>query len=417
MNPKAKWSILVIFSFVFLLLTCLMPWCFAQEQITFRPLFPVQLDYGFPKAEETFEEIKNLILKHYYSDKITRETLYWAAIKGMLRQISPPDNPELSKIWTPEEYERVRLSLKGTLVAIGMKSLFDQQKGSLTVTEVLPGSPADAVLKPLDRILRINSQPLKGKSLREVNTLLEGEEGSEVTLTVNRDIEVFDVTIKRQKFETQSLIITRLTDSIALVEIKGFTSNFSKKLGVELKKLKNEGFRGLIIDLRNNLGGVFSESLRIVELFLCEKKILLRTVQRETGLQNYVSGNKQPFTFDMAVLVNSQTASSAEIVAGALQDHQKAVIVGNRTFGKAVIEKTHNLENDFRVKFIMAAMYSPKGRTWQGKGITPDFLVEQDEKTLSALLKMHPRKRFAKDVAMITAYKLLTLGPDNSACR
>ena len=408
MSPKAKWSVLVILSFVFPLFTGLTPWCFAQEQGPFQPLFPVQLDHKFPRAEETFEEIKNLILKHYYSDDITREALYWAAIQGILRQISPPDNPELSKIWTSEEYERVLQSLKGILVAIGMKSSFDPQEGSLTVTEVLPGSPAEAFLKPLDRILRIDSQPLKGKSLRAVNTLLEGEEGTEVTLTVNRDIEVFDVTIKRRRFETQSLIITRLTDSIALVEIKGFTANVSRKLRAELEKLKKEGFRGLIIDLRNNLGGVFSESLRVAELFLPEKKILLRAVQRETGLRNYVSGNKQPFTFDMAALVNPKTASSAEIVAGAFQDHQKAVIVGARTFGKAVIEKTHKLENDFRVKFIMAAMYSPKGRTWQGKGITPDFLVEQDEKTLAALFKMDPNKRFAKDVAMITAYKLLT---------
>ncbi|MBW1704599.1 MAG: PDZ domain-containing protein [Deltaproteobacteria bacterium] len=408
MNPKAKWAVLVILSFVFLIFAGLRPWSFAQEQVTFKPLFPVQPDHDFPEAERTFEEIKNLILNHYYSDSITREALYWAAIKGMLRQISPPDNPELSKIWTPEEYERVLLSLKGTLIAIGMKSSFDQQEGSLTVTEVLPGSPAEAALKPLDRILRINSQPLKGESLRAVNALLEGEEGTEVTLTVNRDIEVFDVIIKRRKFETQSLIITRLTDNIALVEIKGFTSNVSRKLGAELEKLKNEGFRGLIIDFRNNLGGIFSESLRVTELFLPENKVLLRTVQRETGLQNYISGNKEPFTFELAVLVNSQTASSAEIVAGAFQDHQKAVIVGTRTFGKAVIEKTHKLGNDFRVKFITSAMYSPKGRTWQGKGITPDFLVEQDEKTLAALLKMHPKKRFARDVAMITAYKLLT---------
>ncbi len=407
MDSKAKWSVPVFFIFFSLLATGLTPWSFAQEKIAFRPLFSVRLDHEFPEAEQTFEEIKNLILKHYYSDDITREALYWAAIQGMLRQISPPDNPELSKIWTSEDYEKVIQSLKGVLVAIGMRSTFNSREGSLTVTEVLPGSPAEAYLKPLDRILRIDSQLLKGKSLQAVNTLLEGEEGTDITLTVNRDIEVFDVTIKLQKFETQPLIITRLTDSIALVEIRSFTANVSRKLGAELEKLKNDGFRGLIVDLRGNLGGVFSESLRVAELFLPEKKILLRTVQRETGLQNYVSGNRQPFAFDLAVLVNSRTASSAEIVASSFQDHQKAVVVGTRTFGKAVIEKTHKLENDFRVKFIVAAMYSPKGRTWQGKGITPDFLVEQDENTLANLMKMHPKKRFAKDVAMITAYKLL----------
>jgi len=246
MDPKAKWSVMVFLSFVFLLFSGLSPWSFAQEKITFKPLFPVRLDHEFPEAEKTFEEIKNLILKHYYSHDITPETLYWGAIQGMLRQISPPDQPELSKIWTSEEYERVLLSLKGLLVAIGMKSSFDSQDGSLTVTEVLPGSPAEAVLKPLDRILRIDFQPLKGKTLRAVNALLEGEEGTEITLTVNRDIEVFDVKIKRRKFETQSLIITRLTDSIALVEIRSFTANVSRKLGAELEKLKNDGFRGLL---------------------------------------------------------------------------------------------------------------------------------------------------------------------------
>jgi len=199
-----------------------------------------------------------------------------------------------------------------------------------------------------------------------------------------------------------------LTDTIALVEIKKFTADMSKKLKVELTKLKDKGFKGLIIDLRNNTGGVFVESLRIAELFLQEKRILLRTLQRKTKLQNYVSVNKEPFEFDVAILVNPQTASSAEILASALQDQEKALIIGTRTYGKGVFEKTHALKNEFRVKFITGAMYSPKGRSWQGKGITPDFLVEQDEKTLGTLLKMEVKQRFHKDVAMITAYKLLT---------
>jgi len=397
-----------IFVTAFLLLICLAQDCPAQEETDFKPLFPVGLDHEFPKPLETIEEIKKMILNNYYSEEITEEALYWSAIQGMLRHISPPENPELAKIWTPEQYEKVLHSLQGVHVSIGIKSSLNQQDGSLTVTEVVPDSQAVPLLKPHDRILRIDSQPLKGLSLEEVNRLLQGEEGKEVTFTVNRDIEVFDVTITRRKFDTQPLIVAKLTESIALVEIKKFTVDLSKRLSAELDTLNQAGVRGLIIDLRNNTGGVFAESLRITELFLADKRILLRTLTREARLQNYISANKGPFKFDIAILVNSKTASSAEILVSALQDHQTAVIIGTRTYGKGVFEKTFTTGNDFRVKFITGVMYSPKGQTWQGKGIKPDFLVNQDDKTLTSLLKMEPEQRLHNDVAMITAFKLLT---------
>ncbi len=407
MKIKKILLLLAIGIFSLLLNNSIAPWCPAQEQAKFKPLFPVRLEHEFPQSKKTFEEVKNLILKKYYTDDINEETLYWAAIQGMLRHISPPDNPELSKIWTPEEYTKIEQALKGVQVSIGIKSSFNPQEGSLAVTEVLPNSPAESILEPFDRIMRIDSQPLKGKTIDEVNLLLTGDEGTKVKFTVNRDIKVFEVTIQRREFETQSLIVTRLSDNIALIELKKFTADVSLKLRGKLEELRNEGFKALIIDLRNNSGGVLAEALRVVELFLPEKSILMRTVQREKNLQNYVSVNKDPFVFDLAVLVNPDTASSAEVVASSLQDHQKALIIGASTYGKGVFEKTITLKNNFRVKFISGAMYSPKGNTWQSKGVTPDFLVEQDEKTVAALFKIEPRERLSKDVAMITAYKVL----------
>lgn len=407
MKPKTKRLKLTVFGLFLLFFIFLAPWGRAGEKTTFKPLFPVGLNHDFPESKKTFEEVKNLIMQHYYSDEITEDALYWAAIKGMLRHISPSKEPELAKIWTAEEYEKIYLSRQGNQVSIGIKSTFNLKEGRLTVTEVLPNSPADSILKPFDHILRIDSQALKGKTLQELNALLDGDEGTEVTLTVNRDIQIFDITLKRRKFEAETLIISRLTDDIALVEIKRFTANLSKKLKDKLSRLREKGFHKLIIDLRNNPGGVFAESLRMVELFLPEKRILLRTFQRAQKLQNYVSVNTQPFGFDIAVLVNPQTASSAEILASALQDHRKAVVIGTKTFGKGVFEKTFKLNNDFHVKFITGAMYSPKGSSWQGRGLTPDFLIKQDDKTLAALLKMEVEQRFRKDVAMITAYKLL----------
>jgi carboxyl-terminal processing protease len=380
--------------------------CRTKES-SFKPLFSVNIGHEFPTAPDTFKEVKDLILENYYNENITEEALYWAAIQGMLRHISPPENPELGKIWLEKEYKQVRKKLQGVQVSLGIKSSFNTNDGSLTVLEIFPDSPADAILKPMDRILRINSEPLKGKSVTEVNTLLKGEEETEITLTINRDIQIFDVTLTFKQFETQNLIVTKLTKTIGLVEIKKFTAGMSKKIEQELEKLEKEGIEGIIIDLRNNSGGVFIETLRVVELFLPEKRILLKTFQREKKLQNYVSVNKKPFTFKISILTNKNTASAAEIFAASLQDHQKALIVGVRTYGKAVFEKTFTLQANYRVKFITGAMYSPKGESWQSKGITPDFLVEQDIKTLEALHKIAPKERLRKDVAMITALKLL----------
>jgi carboxyl-terminal processing protease len=201
--------------------------------------------------------------------------------------------------------------------------------------------------------------------------------------------------------------VSRLTDATAMVEIRSFSQNISQKLKEELAQLRNEGVKNLIIDLRNNEGGVFIEGVRTAELFIPEKKILVRTVQRDPKLVNYVSSNPDPFVFSIGILVNRKTASAAEILAASLVDHREAFIVGSRTFGKGVMEKTFTLDNDYKVKFITGALYSPAGASWQGRGLLPDFLVDQDEKTVAALLKMDPKKRMEQDVAVITAYKLL----------
>ncbi|MBI4843954.1 MAG: PDZ domain-containing protein [Nitrospirae bacterium] len=384
-------------------------WAHAQDSAPLQPLFPVGLGHDFRDSEETFKEVKKLILDNYYTEDISEEALYWAAIEGMLRHISPPENKDLAKIWTAEDYQKVLDGLKGEQVSIGIKSSFNASDGSLTVTEVMPGSPAENILMANDRIMKIGTEMLKGKSVKEINDLLDGEEGTDVTMTINREIQIFDVTIKRKRFDTENLIVTRLADSIALVEIKRFTEGMFEKLRDEINGLRDGNFRRLIIDLRNDPGGVFMEPLRISELFLPEKNILLRTYTREKKNQNYVSVNKEPLDFEIAVLVNGKTASSAEILAGSLRDHQKAFIIGTKTYGKGVFEKTFTLKNDYRVKFITGVMYTPRGDAWQGKGLLPDFVVDQDDKTVEALLKLDVNDRLKKDVALITAVKLLKL--------
>lgn len=379
----------------------------AADQNQYKPLFKVRIDHEFAEPQKAFEELKALILNHYYTRDIDEASLYWGAAQGMLRRISPPDAPELCQIWTPDQYGKVVDSLKGEQVSLGIKSTLNPADGSLTVTEVVAGGPSENVLQPQDRILRIDGAGLKEKSLDEVNNLIGGKENQRLGLTVNRDIQILELTVVLKRFDPPNLVVTRLDKDTAVVELRAFTAEVSKTLRAELERLRNDKIKALIVDLRNNPGGVFIESLRIAEFFLPKDSVLLRTLQRDTDLQNYVSVNTDPFTFDLALLVNPKTASSAEILTACLQDHQKATVIGTRTFGKGIFDKTFELQNHIHVKLITGAMYSPKGVSWHGKGILPDFLVEQDEATLTALLKVPVKQRLSKDVAMITASKLL----------
>lgn len=379
----------------------------GEEPAEHKPLFPVRVNHPVPRAAETFDEVRRLILENYYTGDIDEQTLYWAAIEGMLRRISPPKNPELARIWTAEAYDKQLLALTGQGVSLGIKSSFNPEDGSLTVTDVTDGSPAAEALRPMDRILRIDGKPLKGKPVAEVQKLLAGEEGQSVDLTVARDLRVFDVALAFAKMETDNLDADEIADGVALVRIRSFTAGLSKKLATQLASLKTRGVAGIILDLRNDPGGVFVEALRVAELFLPKGKVLLRTLQRQKPVQNFVSDNETPFDFRLTVLVNEKTASSSEILAACIQDQQRGLVIGTRTYGKGIFEKTFKLENDMRVKFITGAMYSPKGVSWHGRGLTPDFLVDQDEKTLKALDRLDPRERFTRDVAEVTAYKLL----------
>ncbi|MBI9077975.1 MAG: PDZ domain-containing protein [Desulfatibacillum sp.] len=404
MRLKTKIFIMPLVAIGVFFMACPSP---AGTDSAYEPLFPIELNHDFPEAEKTFQEAKDLILENYYTAGIDEKALYWAAIQGMLRYISPPQNPGLAKIWTAEEYQRILESLTGVQVSLGFQSNFNAKEGSLVVEEVTPGSPAGDILQPLDRILRINKNPLKGKSMAQVQEMLTGKEGDQVVLTINRDIKIFDVTLTHEKVEAENIVATPLDNSVALLEIRKFSAGLSEKLARELGRLEEQGFTRLIIDLRDNPGGVFMQGLAVAELFLPEKSVVLRTLKRDTQKTNYISNNKNPFDFECIIVVNRKTASSAEILAASLRDNGRAVIVGTRTHGKGVFENTYTLENGCRVKFITGAMYSPALQSWQGQGLVPDFLVEQDERTLAALRKIPPAERMKKDVALITAHKLL----------
>jgi len=379
----------------------------ATAAVRQQPLFPVTLPDEFPLAESTFKEVRDLILERYYSEDITQDTLYWAAIKGMLRHISPPKDKERAKLWSPGDYQQVLNQLTGVQLSIGVKSTFNAADGSLTVTEVFPGSPAQDVLQPLDRILRIDGRSLKGRALAEVEALTRGEPGSTVKLTVVRDIRVLDIAVVLRPFKVRNLESALLPDGVAYLRLKTITKDISIEAKTILDTFVADGITRLVVDLRGNSGGVFIEGLRLAELFLAEKHVILRTLRHGNRIQTYVSSNPQPVKMDLVFLVDRRTASASEIFAAALRAHQVARLVGTTTFGKAIMEETFGLANDYRVKFIIGAMYGPRGKSWQGLGLEPDFVVQANPTLVEKLRALPVTQRLAKDPQLLAAWKLL----------
>lgn len=397
---------------IFSLIACLflLPPALAENGTngaTIAPFFPITPEEPFPQSAKTFERVKKLLLSNYYSSELTEDALYLAAVQGMLRFVSPPENPELARIWSPSQYEKIMDRLQGESVSLGIKTNFNPNDGSLTVTDILENSPAADILNPDDRIMRINGDALRGKDLATLNSLLEGPEGEKITFTINRDINVFDVTLVRRRFDMRELVVNRMSDGILVVEIKKVSNNISVRLKKELSGYNLDNITGIVLDLRDNPGGLLQEGLRTAEIFLNAKSIILRTVEQKSGLKNYISSNETPVELPMAVLINGKTASAAEVIASALQEHGRAMLVGTRTYGKSVAETTYPLDNGYHVKFITNAMYSPRGKAWQEKGVLPDFFVNQDNISVEDLRKLDLNNRLHRDVPLITALKLL----------
>ena len=301
------------------------------------PLFDVALDHEFPEAQAAFDELRALIQREYYTE-IDDTSLLWGAAQGMLRHVSPPENKALAKIWPPAAYERVAQSLRGVQESIGIKSKFNPADGALTVVEVLPGGPSVSLLEPYDRIVRVAGTPLRGLSVAEVEELLRGEEDTRVSLKVVRDVLVFDLVVTRAKVKLANVEMQEFPGAVFYLAIRSFSVGVSQALEEHLAPLGEGEVAGIILDLRENAGGVFGEALKTAELFVPKDASLMRMVSHGNKINNYVSANEDPVPFPIALLVNGNSASGSEILAAALRDTAGAALVGAPTYGKGSME-------------------------------------------------------------------------------
>ncbi len=349
----------IVFIFFILILVCNQGW--ADKKSIYDEL-------------KTFTEVLDIIQKSYVEPSSSKELVY-GAIKGMLNSLDPH-----SSFLTPDEFKELEIETKGKFGGVGIEITL--REGWLTVVSPIEDTPAyKAGIKPGDKIIKVNNKSTKDMSLTEAVKLIRGPEGTKVTLTVFRKgfAEPKEFEITRSIISIKSVKVKTLEDQYAHIRLTSFQENTSKKLAKALKALeKKHPVKGIILDMRNNPGGLLDEAVKVADEFLDEGLIVYTKGRlKEQGMRFTARKNKSPHHYPLVVLVNEGTASAAEIVAGALQDHHRALIIGRPTFGKGSVQTVMPLEDGSALRLTTAWYYTPNGRSIQAKGIDPDLVFEQ----------------------------------------
>ncbi|MCB0420739.1 MAG: S41 family peptidase [Bdellovibrionales bacterium] len=324
---------------------------------------------------QLFAKVLNLIQK-YYVEPIDTQKLIYGGIKGMLHELDPHTN-----FLPPEVYKEFESETTGKFGGLGIE--ITVQKGVLTIISPIEDTPAwHAGIKAGDKVVAINGESTKGLSLVEAAQLMRGKMGSTVVLSIFR--EGFDTPkdfpVKRAVIKIKSVKYTNLENGYAYTKITSFIENTGNDLRKALQKhiKKHNGIKGLILDLRRNPGGLLDQAVLVSDLFL-EKGIIVSTIGRNKKEREVIYA-KKPGTLDdfpIVVLINEYSASASEIVSGALQDNKRALIMGQKSFGKGSVQSVVKLGDGSGLKLTVARYYTPSGVSIQAEGIVPDVEIEK----------------------------------------
>jgi carboxyl-terminal processing protease len=322
------------------------------------------------KNIEVFTEVLRQIEGNYVEPQDSKNLIY-GAIKGMVQSLDPH-----SSFLTKDEHKELLIETKGSFSGIGIEITI--RDNILTVVSPIEGTPAyKAGMQAGDKIIRIDNKPSTEMSLIDAVKLIRGRKGTDVKLTIHREGsgKPLEFTITRDVIPLKSVRNYLLTPKIGYIRISNFQSKTADDLASALEKLeKNRKLEGLILDLRNNPGGLLTQAIKVSDLFL-DSGLIVSTKGRDPSQDIEVSAhkNKKERNHPIIVLVNGGSASAAEIVAGALQDNKKALILGTKTFGKGSVQTILPLSDGSGLRLTTAKYYTPSGRSIQLSGISPDI--------------------------------------------
>lgn len=321
---------------------------------------------------ETFTAILHMLQQNYVEEVDTKEILE-GAIKGMLNSLDPH-----SSYMDPDDFKDLQIETKGSFSGIGIE--ITMKDSILTVVSPIDDTPAfKKGLKAGDKILKIEGESTKDMSLVDAVKRLRGPNGTDVTISIHREgwTELKDFTITRDNIPLVSVKAKTLEPGYGYIRIRSFQANTTKDFKKSMEDLTKDGdLKGLVLDLRNNPGGLLDQAVRISDVFLDEGLIVYtKSRRKENNLSYSAHKNGAAYTFPIVVLVNEGSASASEIVAGALQDHKRALVLGAQTFGKGSVQTIHPMSNGAGLRLTTALYYTPNGRSIQATGITPDIIV------------------------------------------
>jgi len=333
----------------------------------------VLADSGSYEDLKVFTEVLAVVQKNYVEETKTKDLVY-GAIKGMLNTLDAH-----SAFMPPDVYKEIQVDTKGEFGGLGIQ--IGVKDNRLAVIAPIEDTPAaKAGIKAGDFIIKVDDESTKDMSLMDAVQKMRGPKGSKVTLTIQREgaADPLVFTLMRDTIKIASVKGKLLEGNIGYVRISQFQEQTVNDLTKELKKLREQKAQSLILDLRNNPGGLLTSAVEVSEKFVEPGKLIVYIKGRDGKKDEYVSNSKDPWIVEpMFVLVNEGSASASEIVSGALQDWGRAVILGTPTFGKGSVQTILPLSDGSGLRLTTAKYYTPKGKSIQNTGINPDILVKQ----------------------------------------
>jgi len=330
------------------------------------------------KELELFSDAVTTIRADYVEEKKSKDLIY-GALKGMLASLDP-----YSQFMDPDTYNEMKVETEGEFGGIGIEITLKDDL--LTIISPIDDTPAyKAGLKAGDKIVKIDGAIIKDLTLIDAVKKLRGKPGTDVNIIILREgeKELMEFTITRAIIKIASIKKAEMLEPvIGYIRLSEFQENTSKDLSDALKKLEAENMKGLVLDLRNNPGGLLDVAVDVGGKFIQESKVIVSTKGRiESQNIEFKSRNKNDhLDYPMVVLINGGSASASEIVAGALQDYKRAIILGTKSFGKGSVQTVVPMSDGSAIRLTTSKYFTPKGRSIHGEGITPDIRVEYEER-------------------------------------
>jgi carboxyl-terminal processing protease len=354
-----------------------------------------------------FTEVLSIV-QNQYVDEVPPKELIYSAIKGTLRGLDPH-----SSFLDPESYREMQVETSGSFGGLGIEITLKDD--ILTVVAPIDGTPAyRAGLHTGDRIVKIDGLSTKDMQLVDAVKRMRGKPGTKVTISIAREgwAEPQDFDIVREQIRVQSVRMVEMGEGIEYIKLRQFQEQSPHDLDAALDKLRKDGMKALILDLRNNPGGLLTAAVEVSEKFIDDGKLVVYTEGRVRNQNMRFSAHaKRGYSqMPMVVLVNQGSASASEIVAGALQDWGRATIVGTQTFGKGSVQTIIPLSDGSGLRLTTAKYFTPKGRSIHGKGITPDIIVEVPKEPAPKerpLPSADPRDDLKNDVQLQKALEVI----------